>query len=160
MCVIFEFWWNSFFMGMKFNFKFQNSEKFYKGFPCNFFFLWDFFLKWAQIKITGNSFVKFSVGGPRCERTFLWERNSILNCELPTDLPTDLLTDLLTSRKKFLWFCWNLAHLKFTINKCAQFSSFGETIFLWEWNSILQRISQFFFFFSMRFLCKMSPDQN
>ena len=29
-----------------------------------------------------------------------------------------------------------LAHLKFTINNCVQFSSFGETTFLWEWNSI------------------------
>ena len=39
-------------------------------------------------------------------------------------------------KKKVLWFCWNLAHIKFTIYKCAQFSIFGETTFLWEWNSI------------------------
>ena len=26
-----------------------------------------------------------------------------------------------------------MAHLKLTINKCAEFSSFGETTFLWEW---------------------------
>ena len=29
-----------------------------------------------------------------------------------------------------------MAHLNFPINKCAEFSSFGETTFLWEWNSI------------------------
>ena len=64
MCIIFEFWWNNFLMGMKLNFKFENREKFYKGFP------WkksqrDFFVKWSQIKIKGDSFVKFSAGGPR-----------------------------------------------------------------------------------------------
>ena len=31
---IFEFPWNNFLMGMKFDFKFQIWEKFYKGFPC------------------------------------------------------------------------------------------------------------------------------
>ena len=61
MCAIFEFWWNNF-MGMKLYFKFQNLEKVYKGIPCNFF-------NW-------NSFVKFSVGGPRCDG------------ERPPDLPT------------------------------------------------------------------------
>ena len=73
MCGIFEFWWNNFLMGMKFNFKFESWEKFTKDFHV---------------------------------------------------------------KKKVLWFCWNLAHIKFTIFKCAQFSSFGETTFLWEWNSI------------------------
>ena len=34
MCGIFEFWRNNFFMGMKFDFKFQNWETFYKGFTC------------------------------------------------------------------------------------------------------------------------------
>ena len=38
MCAIFEFWWKNFFMGMKFNFKFEIWENFYKGFPCIFFF--------------------------------------------------------------------------------------------------------------------------
>ena len=38
--------------------------------------------------------------------------------------------------KKVLWFFWNLAQIKFTINKCAKFSSFGEKTFLWEWNTI------------------------
>ena len=33
--------------------------------------------------------------------------------------------------KKFLQFRWNLTHLKFTINKCAEFSSFAETSSLW-----------------------------
>ena len=65
MCGIFEFWWNNFFMGMKLNCKFESWEKFYKGFPCKKKIPCEFFVKWAQIRITGNSFVKFSVGGPR-----------------------------------------------------------------------------------------------
>ena len=34
MCGIFEFWWNNFLMGIKFDFKFEIWENFYKGFPC------------------------------------------------------------------------------------------------------------------------------
>ena len=34
MCGILEFWWNNFLMGIKFDFKFEIWEKFYKGFPC------------------------------------------------------------------------------------------------------------------------------
>ena len=60
MCAIFEFWWNNFFMGMKFNFKFEIWENFYKGFPCKKKNPWEFFVKWAQIRITGNFFVFFS----------------------------------------------------------------------------------------------------
>ena len=75
MCAIFEFWWNNFLMGIKFNFKFESWENFTKDFHV---------------------------------------------------------------KKKVLWFCWNLAHIKFTIFKCAKFSSFGESTFLWEWNSILR----------------------
>ena len=65
MCGIFEFWWNNFFMGMKLNFKFEIWENFYKGFPCKKKFTWEFLVKWTKIRITGNSFVYFSVGGPR-----------------------------------------------------------------------------------------------
>ena len=65
MCGIFEFWWNNFFMGMKLNFKFQSWEKFYKGFPCKNFFPGESFVKWTSIRIAGDSFVNFSVGGSR-----------------------------------------------------------------------------------------------
>ena len=51
MCEIFEFWWNSFFIGMKLNFKFGSWENSYKGFPCKHFFECKFFVKWTQIKI-------------------------------------------------------------------------------------------------------------
>ena len=55
----------------------------------------------------------------------------ILNLPRPTSpvLMSERASDW---SKKVLWFRWNLAHLKFTIYKCAQFSSFGETTFLWE----------------------------
>ena len=50
---------------------------------------------------------------------------------------TEWVTECLSERsKKVLKFFWNFAHLKFTIDKYAEFSSFGETTFLWEWNSI------------------------
>ena len=45
MCGIFEFWRNNFFMGMKFDFKFQNWEKIYKGFPCKKKNPWESFVK-------------------------------------------------------------------------------------------------------------------
>ena len=102
MCAIFDFWWNNFLMGMKFNFKFESWENFTKDFHV---------------------------------------------------------------KKKVLWFCWNLAHIKFTIFKCAQFSSFGETTFLWEWNSIL-RFGKIFtkdFHVKKNYMgipCKMNQDQN
>ena len=149
MCAIFEFWWNNFFMGMKFNFKFQNWGKFYKGFPCKKIFPGDFFVKWAQIKITGNSFVKFSVGGPRCETTFLWERNSILNTcgELPPDLPTDL-------PQKGSLIMLKLGPLQVhDIQTCAIFESWWTTFNRNEikfqtlkFRKCLQRISLQFFF--------------
>ena len=63
MCGIFEFWWNNFFMGMKLNFKFESWGKFYKGFPCKNFFPGESFVKWTHIKFSGDSFVKFPVGG-------------------------------------------------------------------------------------------------
>ena len=63
MCVIFEFWWNNFFMGMKFNFEIW--ENFYKGFPCKKKITWEFFVKWTKIRIQWDSFVNFSVGGSR-----------------------------------------------------------------------------------------------
>ena len=60
-----------------------------------------------------------------------------------SDLPTYLTTSL--PQKKVLLFFWNLAHFKFTINECAEFSSFGETTFWWEWNSISSlRFGKFF----------------
>ena len=65
MCAIFEFWWNNFLMGIKFNFKFESWEKFYKGFPCKKKITWEFLLKWTKIRIQWDSFVKFSVGGSR-----------------------------------------------------------------------------------------------
>ena len=65
MCAIFEFWWNNFLMGIKFNFKFESWEKFYKGFPCKKKITWKFLVKWTKIKIQWDSFVKFSVGGSR-----------------------------------------------------------------------------------------------
>ena len=65
MCGVFEFWWNNFLMGIKFDFKFEIWENFYKGFPCKTNFPRKFFVKWTLIKIKGNSFVKFSVGGAR-----------------------------------------------------------------------------------------------
>ena len=52
-------------MGMKLNITFESWEKFYKGFPCKKNFPGESFVKLTQIRITGNSFVKFSVGGPR-----------------------------------------------------------------------------------------------
>ena len=60
-----------------------------------------------------------------------------------------------------------MGHLKFTIFKCAEFSSFGDTTFLWEWNSISNfKIGENFTNdFPVKknyrgFLCKMSSDQN
>ena len=41
------------------------SGKIYKGFPCKKFCPGESFVKWTQIKIKGNSFVKFSAGGLR-----------------------------------------------------------------------------------------------
>ena len=52
-------------MWKKIRFKFENREKFYKGFPCKKNFPCESFVKWTQFKITRNSFVKFSAGGPR-----------------------------------------------------------------------------------------------
>ena len=44
--------------------KFENPEKIYKGFPRKKNITWESFVKWTQIKITWNSFVNFSAGGP------------------------------------------------------------------------------------------------
>ena len=55
---IFEFWWDSFFMGMKFNLKFEIWENFYKGFPCKKKNPCEFSVKWTQIKFKRNSYVK------------------------------------------------------------------------------------------------------
>ena len=44
-------------MWKKIRFKFEISEKIYKGFPLKFFFPRESFVKWTQIKIKGNSFV-------------------------------------------------------------------------------------------------------
>ena len=52
-------------MWKKIRFKFENREKCYKGFPCKKKFPREFFVNWTPIKIKGNSFVKFSAGGPR-----------------------------------------------------------------------------------------------
>ena len=52
-------------MWKKIRFKFENLEKFYKGFPCKKKFPGEFFVKWTQVKIKRISFVKFSAGGPR-----------------------------------------------------------------------------------------------
>ena len=52
-------------MGMKFNFKFEIWENFYKGFPCKKKITWEFLVKWTKIRIQWDSFVKFSVGGSR-----------------------------------------------------------------------------------------------
>ena len=67
-----------------------------------------------------------------------WTACCAPNCDAPplTTTATAVVMDRPTSRptswsKKVLWFFWNLAHLKFTINECAEFSSFGETTFLW-----------------------------
>ena len=65
MCRIFEFWWNNFLMGIKFDFKFEIWENFYKGFPCKKKNTWEFLVKWTKIRIQWDSFVKFSVGGSR-----------------------------------------------------------------------------------------------
>ena len=65
MCGIFEFSDFAQKMWKKIRFKFEISEKFYKGFPCKKNFPRESFVKWTLIKIEGNSFVKFSVGGPR-----------------------------------------------------------------------------------------------
>jgi len=52
-------------MGTKLNFMLENFEKIYKIFPCKKKNLREFLVKLTQIKIKGNSSVKFSVGGPR-----------------------------------------------------------------------------------------------
>ena len=63
MCEIFEFWWNNFFMGMKFNFKL--GKIFTKDFHVKKKITWEFLVKWTKIRIQWDSFVKFSVGGSR-----------------------------------------------------------------------------------------------
>ena len=65
MCGIFEFSDFAQKMWKKIRFKFEISEKFYKGFPCKKKFPRESFVKWTLIKIEGNSFVNFSAGGHR-----------------------------------------------------------------------------------------------
>ena len=65
MCGIFEFSDFAKKMWKKIRFKFEISEKFYKGFPWKKKFPRESFVKWTHVKIKGNSFVNFSVGGPR-----------------------------------------------------------------------------------------------
>ena len=65
MCGIFELSEFSPKMWKKIRFKFEISNKIYKGFPCKKSFLRVFFGKWTHIKSKGNSFVQFSAGGPR-----------------------------------------------------------------------------------------------
>jgi len=65
MCAIFDFSDFAKKMWKKIRFKFEISEKFYKGFPWKKNFPRESFVKWTHFKIKGNSFVNFSVGGPR-----------------------------------------------------------------------------------------------
>ena len=60
MCAIFEFSDFAQKSWKKIRFKFEISEKFYKGFPLKKIFPRESFVKWTHIKIKGNSFVKFS----------------------------------------------------------------------------------------------------
>ena len=91
----------------------------------------------AHLKFTINHCVEYSSFG---ETTFLWEWNSISSLRFGKNFTKDFHV-----KKKILWFCWNLTHIKFTIFKCAQFSTFGETTFLLEWNSISSlRFGKFF----------------
>ena len=64
MCGIFEFSDFAKKMWKKIRFKFEKSEKFYKGFPRKKKITWESSVKLTQIKITCNSFVNFSAGGP------------------------------------------------------------------------------------------------
>ena len=54
MCGIFEFSDFAQKMWKKIRFKFENSEKIYKGFPCKKKNPREFFVKWTQIKIKGS----------------------------------------------------------------------------------------------------------
>ena len=65
MCGIFDFSDFAQKMWKKIRFKFENSKFFYKGFPCKIKFPREFFVELTAIKIKGNSFLKFSAGGPR-----------------------------------------------------------------------------------------------
>ena len=50
-------------MGMKFNFKFEILENFYKGFPRKKKFPWEFFVNLIHIKILRDFFYKNTAGG-------------------------------------------------------------------------------------------------
>ena len=67
------------FNGNEIQFQILKFGKSLQRISLQFFFALEVYVKWIQIRIIGNSFVKFSVGGPRCETTFLWERNSNIN---------------------------------------------------------------------------------
>ena len=62
----FKFWWNDFFVGMEFNFRFGKWDKLRRVFPVNFtrnffvkIFTWEFYLKWTEIiKFTRDCFCK------------------------------------------------------------------------------------------------------
>ena len=90
-------------MWKKIRFKFEISEKFYKGFPCKKNFPRESFVKWTHIKIQGNSFVNFSVGGPRWK--WKWSEKWKVKSE-----------EFFCPR-----FRWNLAHLKFKIEIFTMF---------------------------------------
>ena len=104
MCAIFEFSDFAQKMWKKIRFKFENSEKFYKGFPCKkkfygnfyikwigwnlkgilqsffqggqiFFFSWEFFVNWTQIKFNWG-FPFFSRGSlTKNQKEIHWKIN-------------------------------------------------------------------------------------
>merc|ERR1712030_85413 len=86
---------------------------------------------------------------------------------LHTALHTTLHTALHTALHTVPQFCLNLAHISFTMNKCAQFSSF--LILLKKRSKKIRFQFEYWETFyegfpskkkkSMRILCKMNPDQ-
>ena len=113
MCAIFDFWWNNFLMGMKFNFKFE---------------IWEIFTKDFHVKKVNVGILCKMNSNQNCMeffcKSFCWR--SLVN----------LVVSEVKVKVKWKWkwseseefFCprfrWKLAQLKFKINKCAQFSSF------------------------------------
>ena len=85
MCGIFEFWWNNFFMGMKFDFKFQNWETFYKGFPCKKKIPREFYVKWKKIRFKEWT----ACCAPNCDAPPLTTTATAVVMDRPTSRPPD-----------------------------------------------------------------------
>ena len=157
MCAIFDFWWNNFLMGMKFNFKFEIWENFYKGFPCKKKITWEFLVKWTKIRIQWDSFVKFSVGGSRS-----------ISRGIPYKIEEEKFYKGFPCEKKIireLFVIWSQIKSKANshIKSCKK--KLQGKLHIKCTRIIFKRISSMFFSkrsefcFSMRIVCKMNPDK-